>query len=149
MTVRQWLRRHPLLYLWLPVAAWMGLIFYLSAQPDLPSPASGWAADLLSMVGHGFVFGVLAVLWARALAGRRQALPLAFLLTLLYALLDEFHQSFVPGRHADPLDLVCDGAGAALALWVWARLAKRLGRDGRSAGQGGTEPSGHGVHGGL
>jgi VanZ family protein len=129
--------------MWLPVVAWMGLIFYLSAQPDLPSPTSGWVGDLLSIVGHAFMFGVLAVLWARALGARRLALPLALVLTLLYALFDEFHQSFVPGRHADPLDLVCDGAGAALALWVWAWLGRRQGRDERSGGQGGTEPSRH------
>lgn len=130
--------RVPLLTIWLPVGLWMGLIFYLSAQPDLPHPESGWADLLVSSAGHMFVFGVLAVLWARALDGRRRALVLAFTFTLIYALLDEFHQSFVPGRHADPLDLVCDGAGAALALGGWAWL--KLRPTGSRRGQAGTEP---------
>jgi len=48
---------------------WMGLIFCLSAQPDLPYPKSGWAALLLSSGRMCFV-RVLAVLWARALGER-------------------------------------------------------------------------------
>jgi VanZ family protein len=98
----------------------MGLIFYLSAQPDLPQPHVGWADLVISSGAHSFVFGVLAVLWARALGERRHALILAFALTMLYALTDEFHQAFVPGRHPDLWDLVCDGFGAVLGLGLWA-----------------------------
>ena len=123
MNTRDWLQKRPLLYVWLPVLAWMGLIFYLSAQPDLPHPETGWADLLFSSGAHAFVFGVLAVLWARALGARRRALWIAFALTALYALSDEFHQAFVPGRTPDPLDLLCDGLGAlvGLALWRWWR----------------------------
>jgi len=118
--VWQWLRQRPMLYLWLPVVAWMGLIFYLSAQPDLPQTHTHWADLLISNTAHAFVFGVLAMLWARILNERRHTLFLAFALTMLYALSDEFHQTFVPGRHADPWDLVFDALGAALALGLWA-----------------------------
>jgi len=116
---QQWLRRHPFLYLWLPLLAWMGLIFYLSAQPDLPHPNVGWADLLVSNGAHAFVFGVLAVLWARALGERPRTLLIALALTLLYALSDEFHQAFVPGRHPDPWDLMFDGLGAAVGLGLW------------------------------
>ena len=125
MTVWQWMRQHPLLYLWLPVAAWMGMIFYLSAQPDLPQTHTHWADLLISSTAHAFVFGVLAILWARVLNQRRHGLVLAFTLTMLYALSDEFHQTFVPGRHADPWDLGCDGLGAALALGLWVLWQRR------------------------
>lgn len=106
---------------WLPVVAWMGLIFYLSAQSELPQPAMGWGDALISSGAHAAVFGVLAVLLARALAGRQHATLLAFGLAALYALSDEFHQAFVPGRTPDPWDLACDAAGAllGLALWGW------------------------------
>jgi VanZ family protein len=126
MKGQHWLDRHPLLNLWLPVVVWMGLIFYLSAQPDLPRPEASWASTLVGSGAHMFVFGVLAVLWARALGRRRWTLLWAFLFTALYALLDEFHQTFVPGRHADPLDLACDAAGAMLGLWGWVWLQRRL-----------------------
>jgi VanZ family protein len=123
MTVRHWLRRHAWLPLWLPVLLWMGAIFALSAQPDLPHPSSGWLDLVISSAAHMFLFGVLAVLFARALANRRRAWSFALILTMLYALTDEFHQAFVPGRQPDLLDLLCDGAGAALALglWLWIR----------------------------
>jgi VanZ family protein len=99
----------------------MGLIFFLSAQPDLPHPDAGWLDIALSSAAHAFIFGVLAILWARVLGGRRHAFLFAFLLTVLYALSDEFHQAFVPGRYPDPWDLLADGLGAvlALALWLW------------------------------
>jgi VanZ family protein len=103
----------------------MGLIFFLSAQPDFPHPDTDWLENLMGIAAHMFLFGVLAVLWVRPLGGQRRALLLAFLLTMLYALSDEFHQAFVPGRTADPLDLVYDGIGAALALCAWALFLRR------------------------
>ena len=121
----RWLRRRPFVYLWLPLLAWMGLIFYLSAQPDLPHPDAGWLGLVLSSGAHAFVFGVLAVLWVRVLDGRRHALLVAFLLTMLYALSDEFHQAFVPGRYPDPWDLLCDALGAVLALTLWLMWRRR------------------------
>ena len=39
-----------------------------------------------------------------------------------YASLDEFHQVFVPSRHASPWDALLDTTGAAVAqvvLWLW------------------------------
>lgn len=115
-----------LLYRWLPVVAWMGLIFFLSAQPDLPHPSSGWLDWLISSSAHLFEFAVLAVLWARALGQGRRSRLIAVALTLLYALSDEFHQLFVPGRHADPLDLASDALGAVLGLGGWAWLQRRI-----------------------
>lgn len=119
MAVWRWLRRRPLLYLWLPLLAWMGFIFFLSAQPDLPHPDIGWLGLALSNGAHAFAFAVLAFLWVRALEGRRFAPLVAFLLTMLYALSDEFHQAFVPGRYPDPWDLLFDSLGAVLALALW------------------------------
>lgn len=120
-------RLHPRawLYRWLPLLAWMGLIFFLSAQPDLPNPETGFLGELLSSGAHVFVFGVLAVLWARVLGARPRGWLLAFALTIVYALSDEFHQAFVPGRHSDGWDLLCDALGAGLALLAWAWLRRR------------------------
>jgi VanZ family protein len=45
---------------------------------------------------------------------------LAWLLALIFSATDEFHQSFVPGRHASAFDvLVFDNFGAAFALWLY------------------------------
>ena len=104
----------------------MAAIFALSAQPDLPHVAGGWPDLLISSAAHTFLFAVLAILWARALGQGRRMWLVAVALTLLYALSDEFHQSFVPGRHADPLDLAFDALGAALGLAGWVWLLRRI-----------------------
>jgi len=114
---------------WLPVVAWMAFVFVLSAQPDLPHPKSGWADLLLSIVAHVGLYAVLAWLWMRALGGQPRVWLLALLFSGLYALSDELHQAFVPGRHADPWDLLADAAGAVLGLlstaWCRARAHRR------------------------
>ena len=125
MTARRWLRQRPLLYLWLPVVSWMGLIFLLSAQPDLPRTGAGWLDPFLSAGAHMFLFAVLAMLLARAVGARPGQMAIAFTLAMVYALSDEFHQMFVPGRHADGLDLLWDGLGAALGLGAFVWLKRR------------------------
>jgi len=98
----------------------MGVIFFLSAQPDLPHPDVGWAGRLVSSAAHALEYAVLAVLLAIALEGRPRSLLIAFLVAVLYGISDEFHQSFVPGRTPDVWDVACDAAGALAALALWA-----------------------------
>jgi VanZ family protein len=117
---------------WLPLAAWMGLIFYLSAQSELPHPQSGWVDLLVSSGAHVLSYGVLAVLWVRGLGAGPRAWLVAFALTVTYGLSDEFHQSFVPGRNPDVLDLTCDALGALAGLWLWVRIRRRCSQN-RSA----------------
>src|SRR3954467_549824 len=52
--------------LWLPPVALMGLIFFLSAQPDLSSGLGGWDI-LLRKLAHASIYAVLVLLWWRAL----------------------------------------------------------------------------------
>jgi VanZ family protein len=124
MSSQDWLLWRSRLSYWLPPAAWMGLIFYFSAQSELPHPQSGWVDLLISSGAHVLLFGVLAVLWARGLGAGPRAWLTAFALTTGYGLLDEFHQSFVPGRTPDVLDLICDALGALVGLWLWVRLQR-------------------------
>lgn len=100
--------------------AWMGLIFWLSAQPDLPHAPEPWLDVTVKKAGHAVLYGVLAWLYRGALQGdgppSGRARLLAFGLAVLYAVTDEIHQSFVPGRTPSPWDVVIDGVGAALAV---------------------------------
>lgn len=105
---------------WLPAAAWMGGIFYLSQQ-SAPLGATGSAAG--STVAHLGLYMSLALLlfWALARsAGPRSPgwalAAIAFALTVLYGVSDELHQAFVPGRTASEADLGLDAAGATIGV---------------------------------
>jgi VanZ like family len=98
--------------------ALMGLIFFLSAQPNLDTGLGTWDTILRKIV-HAAEFGALALLWTWALAPLiRRPVPLSVAITLLYAAADEYHQSFVATRHGTPTDLIFDAAGVAIALVV-------------------------------
>ena len=104
--------------MWAPPVLLMGVIFVFSAQPDLNS-GLGVADTIGRKIIHACEYALLAFLWWRAVATtslRPHALPLAFLLTVAYAGTDEYHQTFVHGRHGTPVDVLIDSLGAALAL---------------------------------
>ncbi|MDQ3653632.1 MAG: VanZ family protein, partial [Chloroflexota bacterium] len=98
----------------LATLGWMGVIFLISARSTVPQPP-GLTPAITSNLGHFSVYFVLAITVWWALGGfgpdgRRRWL-LAFGLTVLYGLSDEWHQSFVPGRQPDVLDVMVDALG--------------------------------------
>jgi VanZ family protein len=110
------------LHAWGPALLWMSLIFFLSSRSTLPGPDDPLWNTLLKKAGHFLVYAVLARLYLRALEGTTGTLPrgawIAWGLAALYALSDEVHQGFVPGRHPAIIDGLIDGAGAATALLI-------------------------------
>ena len=107
-------RSGAVLLLWLPVVAWAALIFALSSVPDLGTGLGGW--DLvLRKLAHAAEYGVLGALLLRATARPRVAVVLGS----LYAVSDELHQSFVPGRAGSPLDVALDAVGVAIGIVLW------------------------------
>lgn len=110
---------------WLLALAWMGGIYFLSAQSNLVLPVELWWSGALSWIAHFTEYAILASLLWLALRSSprlaRHATAIAFGLTALYALSDELHQSFVPGRMPDARDWLVDLAGAALAIWLLSR----------------------------
>jgi len=103
---------------WLAVGAWMALIFFLSAQSQLPSPNDPWLNFLFKKSGHFIAYAILAFLFWRALPTSRLVWAWSWLLTVLYACTDEFHQSFVENRHPAVRDVIIDACGAATALLI-------------------------------
>jgi VanZ family protein len=104
---------------WLPPLLLMAVIFGASAQPSLDSGLG--AADLVGRkLVHFAEYALLTVLWWRVFARGSEpgrSAVAALVVASLYALTDEYHQSFVEGRHASPLDWGIDTAGASLAAW--------------------------------
>ncbi len=105
--------------LWLPVLAWCAVIFAFSAVPSLGTGLGTW--DLvLRKLAHVTEYAILGALLARA-TGRP---PLAIALALAYAITDEIHQTFVPGRAGRPLDVAIDAVGIGLGVMAWQRLGR-------------------------
>ena len=122
-------RRHPILDSrvgrWLAIAGWMALIFFLSSQPQLPSPPDPLADLIFKKGAHFTVYAVLAVLFRRALPPSRWIWALSWIFTVLYAASDEWHQSFVPGRHPQLTDVLIDACGATTGLLIFWWLQRR------------------------
>jgi VanZ family protein len=121
---------HSLLRYWLPPVLWMSVIFILSAQPTLPHHPDALSDLILKKAGHMGEYGILAfLLWRALLRGRGtlswSALVTAFVVSVLYAALDEYHQTFVPGRNGTLVDVGVDAAGALVFLLVVGRLGKQ------------------------
>lgn len=102
----------------------------------LAAPVFGPDTDIVNVAAHFteyLIFGVLLVVAARrtwpALGWGKLAL-VAVALASLYAVTDEFHQSFVPGRMCDPAELAHRYAGGCIrsctaVLALEKMLAKR------------------------
>lgn len=113
---------------WAPPLVLMAVIFYFSAQPSLSS-----GLGVIDYVGRKFVhageYALLCFLWWRALRtvfDRTMGLAAAWLVASLYAVSDEYHQTFVDGRHGTWVDVTIDSMGAALlALWIYRATRER------------------------
>jgi len=102
-------------------------------------PASGYW-PFLANLGHSFLFGTLCLLLAAvvlrpSVAGGWPRLAARRIVGLLaavgaYGLVDEWHQSRVPGRSPSGLDLLTDLIGAACVLWIIAYLGRANAREG-------------------
>lgn len=129
---------------WLPLGLWMALLFGVSTEIGAPRRTSRIVAPLLRWLvpdistaaldrshlvvrkaGHALGYAILAALVWRA---RRLSRPesesvswsrdagFAFGLAVIFAVSDEWHQTFSPSRHGSFSDVLLDAAGAGSAL---------------------------------
>lgn len=106
---------------WTPVVLWGAAILLVTSIPGSAIPATPLVPGLDKVV-HAGLYGALGWLAGGAMA-RGPARPVArggmtgaLLAIALFAAGDEWHQRFIPGRGADPLDWGADVAGGALGL---------------------------------
>ena len=124
--------RSPLLSLWIPVIAYMAMLFVFSSLSTLPSPPAGFSfydahiaayAGLAALTARATGEGLRDVSW-RAVLG-------AIVISSLYGVSDEYHQMFVPGRSFEVLDMVADAIGSvagASAVGAWSRIGRLVDR---------------------
>jgi VanZ family protein len=104
--------------------AWMAIIFWFSNQSSLFYLPEDWLDTIFKKSSHAAAYGILWLLWWLA-TGRRAWLALA--LTVGYAISDEWHQTFVPGRHGQWFDVGVDTLGALFMMFLaQSRWGRRL-----------------------
>jgi VanZ family protein len=101
---------------WGPVVAWAALIFVLSSIPSLGTGLGTWDV-VLRKLAHAAEFAILAALLVRALEDAVWAIPIG----IAYAVSDEVHQAFVPGRQGSALDVAIDALGVAVGVLLASR----------------------------
>jgi len=109
---------------WLPVIGWCLFIFLISHQPDLKSDLPGAWDFFLRKLAHMAEFGLLAILFFRGLSGYgfriNHGLVFASVFSLLYAISDEYHQTFIQERIGSFIDVAIDSVGILIAgLTIW------------------------------
>lgn len=133
-TPARWRHR---LWLWGPALAYAAAIFGFSSLSAPPAPPQ----QLTDKHVHFLVFGGFALVLLRAWAGGRWAAVTlgasarVAVVAIVYGAIDEWHQWFVPGRHADVLDLVADALGVVLAVGLACLVGRLFGRPGGSRGR--------------
>lgn len=111
---------------WLPAIAWAVFIFTFSNQTSPPG-----ALIIPDFVAHFIVYGILGVTLVRGRTeGWKYGLTprsafILWLVACLYAVSDEFHQSYIPGRDASVRDLLFDFLGAGAAIWALLKLVDK------------------------
>jgi VanZ family protein len=126
---------------WIPVILWGVLIFTLSTSPFSAVNTSRVVDPILRFlipgvtaaavdVGHTLVrkaahfteYGILFWLLVRGPMAERPYL--ALMLCIVYALTDEGHQVFVPGRTASLYDVALDSSGALFSHFLTVAIAE-------------------------
>lgn len=110
---------------WLPAFIMAILIFIESATPGKIVNDAGFGNEQLHITGHFLMFLVLGMcVWYAT-----RSLLKSSLLVFLYALSDEYHQSFVLGRSSSWFDIQVDMIGTSVGLfgiWLWNTFQKVL-----------------------
>lgn len=138
-------------FVWLPAFFWMIFIFYLSHQPatessELSRGVTDVIIYLIEMVitpvkldigcfhflirksAHFIAYFILGFLVMFALKGSKvnnvRAVVLTMTICILYAISDEVHQLFIPGRSGELRDVIIDSTGASVGLFVYFSMMK-------------------------
>ncbi len=91
-------------------------------NPDISPEAIARAHLLLRKAAHVTEYAILTGLlfhsWRRSIGGFRRRVAPALVPAMIFAALDEFHQSFVPSRTSSPVDVLIDCAGAIVGILI-------------------------------
>jgi VanZ family protein len=89
----------------------MAVIFYFSSKQKIAISESYLLSFLFFKSLHIVEYGVLFLLWRFTLYKNRRGREIAALISILYGVSDEFHQTFVPTREGRIRDVFIDALG--------------------------------------
>ncbi len=143
------MKKHKIIFSWLLVILWMLLIFYLSHQPveksnslskditkviietvEKIAPNKEFNLSRLNHIvrknAHFLAYLVLGVLLLHGLKKNKiignKAILIAISISVIFAISDEVHQLFVPGRGGQIKDVIIDSAGALVGIIIYKGL---------------------------
>lgn len=120
---------------WLLVILWMIIIFWSSAIAGGSLKSDGITDqqyNIVSSITHVVLYVVLTWLLVRAFLNSRvkikKALALAFLISIIFGLIDELHQYWTPGREVHFSDWLLDIVGAfiIISVYIWQHKIKKV-----------------------
>lgn len=108
-----------------PMVVTMGAIFFLSHQPG--DSLSLYPLPGIDKLAHAFIYGILGASIIFSYSSRmkkeraQHVVVMTVVLSCIYGMSDEFHQSFIPNRFVSFGDVVADVVGALLVgvCWYW------------------------------
>lgn len=110
-----------------PALAYMGFIFFMSSGPVTSPTLNAFPDYVLHALGYSLLYVLLfwAVHEGVGIVRRRAGYWLPGVLTVLYGISDEFHQSFIPTRQSALSDVAADAIGALIGTLL-IMLAARI-----------------------
>jgi VanZ family protein len=110
----------------LPTLAYLACISWGSHRPGVQAPL---LVPHLDKLYHLFEYAPVGALFHRwfshhpRLSGQsvRWCIAAAVGCGVAFAIADECHQAFVPGRSPEGLDILADGLGVLAGAWAWSR----------------------------
>ena len=136
-----------LLSRYLPLVVWLAFISYASSDSFNASNTSRIIGPLVlwlfpntspetmatihfitRKIAHFTEYAILGFLAARAFRTYDRWFLISAVLVVVYALIDEYHQSFVPSRTASIFDSLIDMSGGLTALLIVLKRSRRFSR---------------------
>jgi len=110
------------LHKFIPAFIWMIVIFYFSSFPTSGVVGTSTQRFLILKSFHLIEYAILAIFIYFAINHFR----LSLLISYLYALSDELHQFFTPGRTSKFTDTLIDLVGIIIGFLIYDQIIKRL-----------------------